>query len=147
MRALLDGNVLIALLDADHLHHRAAIGWLERNVSAGWASCPITQSGCIRIMSQPRYPSPRPAGLVAERLAEAASQPFHAFWPDDLSLVAPGRFVWSRILGSRQVTDAYLLALAASKGGRFVTFDRAVPFGAVDGAKGHQPHGNTERGR
>lgn len=135
MRALLDVNVLIALLDADHLHHRAAIGWLERNVSAGWASCPITQTGCIRIMSQPRYPNPLPAGLVAERLAEAAARPFHAFWPDDLSLVAPGHFDWNRVLGSRQVTDVYLLALAVSKGGRFVTFDRAVPVGAVASAR------------
>ena len=83
----------------------------------------------------PRYPNPLPAGLVAERLAEAAARPFHAFWPDDLSLVAPGQFDWNRVLGSRQVTDAYLLALAASKGGRFVTFDRAAPIGAVAGAK------------
>ena len=50
MRALLDVNVLIALLDAYHQHHRAAIGWLERNLSAGRASCPITQSACIRII-------------------------------------------------------------------------------------------------
>ena len=61
--------------------------------------------------------------------------------------MAPGRFVWSRVLGSRQVTDAYLLALAASKGGRFVTFDRAVPVGAVDGAKGHHLEVITEEGR
>ena len=60
---------------------------------------------------------------------------FHAFWPDDFSLVAPGHFDWNRVLGSRQVTDVYLLALAVSKGGRFVTFDRAVPVGAVASAK------------
>ena len=72
---------------------------------------------------------------MAERLAEAADRPFHSFWSDDLSLVTPGHFDWNRVLGSRQVTDAYLLALAANKGGRFVTFDRAVPIGAVAGAE------------
>ena len=86
MRALLDVNVLIALLDADHMHHRAAIGWLERNVSAAWASCPITQSGCIRIMSQPRYPNPLPAGLVAERLAKRQPSLFMRSGPTILAL-------------------------------------------------------------
>ena len=38
-RALLDVNVLIALLDADHIHHQRASQWLARNLAAGWASC------------------------------------------------------------------------------------------------------------
>jgi len=135
MRALLDVNVLIALLDADHLHHDHAVAWLERNVAAGWASCPITQNGCIRIMSQPAYPNPVPAALVAERLAEATAQPFHAFWPDDINMIAPGALDWSRILGSRQITDAYLLALAVKNGGRLATFDQGVSPAAVHGAK------------
>ena len=37
----------------------------------------------------------------------------------------------SPIHGPRQVTDCYLLALATARGGRFVTFDRAVPTSAV----------------
>jgi toxin-antitoxin system PIN domain toxin len=134
MRALLDVNVLIALLDASHLHHRSATAWLAANAAAGWASCPITQAGCIRIMSQPGYPAPLPAGQVAERLAEAASQPWHAFWPDDVDLLGEPPFDWTAILGSRQVTDAYLLALAVRKGGRLATFDRNVPLAAVSGA-------------
>ena len=44
MRALLDVNVLIALLDPDHVHHRSATGWLVQNLHLGWASCPLTQT-------------------------------------------------------------------------------------------------------
>lgn len=134
MRALLDVNVLIALLDADHIHHRSALSWMERNASDGWASCPITQNGCIRIMSQLGYPNPVPAASVAERLAEAAALPAHVFWSDDVSLLAPGLIDWTRILSSRQVTDSYLLALAVNHEGRLVTFDKAVPLAAVTGA-------------
>lgn len=134
MQALLDVNVLIALLDVDHVHHRLAMNWMEQNIAAGWASCPITENGCIRILSQPGYPNPVPAALVAERLAEAASLPNHTFWPDDISLLAPAQIDWARILGSRQVTDAYLLLLAVERGARFVTFDKSVPLTAVSGA-------------
>lgn len=135
MRALLDVNVLIALLDANHIHHRRATDWVGRNTDAGWASCPITENGCIRIMSQASYPNPVPAAAVAERLAEAVSLTLHEFWADDVSLLVPGQIDWSRILGSRQVTDAYLLRLAMSHAGRFVTFDKGVPLAAVCGAR------------
>lgn len=131
MRALLDVNVLIALLDANHVHHPVATDWLATNLEAGWASCPLTQNGCIRIMSQASYPNPVPAPLVAARLAEAAVQPHHEFWPDDVSLLVPGQIDWTRILGPRQVTDVYLLALAQRHAGRLVTFDGAVPLAAV----------------
>lgn len=69
MRALLDINVLIARLDGDHLHHARARAWLKENIKSGWASCPLTQNGCICIMSQPGYPQALPAAAVAERLA------------------------------------------------------------------------------
>jgi toxin-antitoxin system PIN domain toxin len=135
MRALLDVNVLVALLDAGHLHHRRATAWLADNVRHGWASCPLTQNGCVRILSQPAYPNAVPAAQVAARLAEAAADDSHAFWPDSVSLLDDGRLDWSRLLGPRQVTDAYLLALAVVHRGRFVTFDRAVPLEAVAGAQ------------
>ncbi len=135
MRALLDVNVLIALLDSDHLHHRHAKAWLKENIKPGWASCPLTQNGCIRIMSQPGYPNALPAAAVAERLAAATATTHHAFWPDAVSMLDAGRIAWKSVLGSRQVTDVYLLALALEQGGRLVTLDRAVPLNAVAGAK------------
>lgn len=134
MRALLDVNVLISLLDAAHIHHRKARAWLEDNIATGWASCPITQNGCIRILSQHAYPGAQPPATIATRLAEAADTRWHEFWADDLSLVESGLIDWHQILGSRQLTDAYLLALAVRRGGRLVTLDRAVPLAAVPGA-------------
>jgi toxin-antitoxin system PIN domain toxin len=135
MRALLDVNVLIALLDAGHLHHVLATDWLAAHLDDGWASCPLTQNGCIRIFSQPTYPNTVPAAQVAERLTEAVEHPAHAFWPDSISLLQPDCLVWERVLSSRQVTDAYLLALAVAHGGRFVTLDRGGSLTAVRGAQ------------
>jgi uncharacterized protein len=135
MRALLDVNVLIALLDTAHVGHAAATRWLAREVGRGWASCPLTQNGCIRIMSQPAYPGALPAAEVAGRLAEAARDASHAFWPDDLSLLEEGVLDWQQVLGHRQVTDNYLLALAVRHRGSFVTFDTRVTGAAVKGAK------------
>ena len=135
MRALLDVNVLIALLDAAHVHHRLASAWLERELAYGWASTPITQAGCIRVMSQPAYPSPLPAAQVAQRLASAAAQPHHHFWPDSLSLLEGGCVHWERLIGHRQVTDAYLLAIAVANAGRLVTFDRRIDTALVPGAE------------
>ncbi|MDP2834782.1 MAG: VapC toxin family PIN domain ribonuclease [Pseudomonadota bacterium] len=134
MRALLDVNVLIALLDAGHVHHALAMSWLEGEISYGWASCPITQNGCIRILSQPSYPGPIPAAQVANRLAEAAADASHAFWSDEISLLEPGLIDWAHVLGHRQVTDAYLLGLAVRCGGRFATFDRRISLATVTGA-------------
>jgi uncharacterized protein len=137
MRALLDVNVLIALLDAGHVHHTAANKWLTANINQGWASCPITQNGCVRIMSTDAYPRKQPLAAVTERLREATAMYFHEFWPDAISLMDPLRFEHSRWLGSRQVTDAYLLALAVHQGGCFVTLDRGVDLALVRNAKPH----------
>jgi toxin-antitoxin system PIN domain toxin len=125
-RALLDINVVIALLDQGHVLHRTAVRWLEREQVHGWATCPITENGVVRIMAQPAYPNHQPAARVAERLSEACRHPSHAFWPAPISLLQDGLIRWERLLGPRQITDAYLLALAATQGGRFVTFDQRV---------------------
>jgi hypothetical protein len=134
MRALLDINVLIALLDRGHLSHQATLSWMERELHHGWATCPITENGVVRIMAQPAYPNQRPAAQVAERLAEACSHPSHQFWPEEISLVQDGLVHWERVLGSRQITDLYLLAVAASRGGRFVTLDQRIQSDLVSNA-------------
>lgn len=135
MRALLDVNVLIALLDAGHVHHAAANAWLDAHVEQGWASCPLTQNGCLRIMSTDSYARPQPLAEIAQRLREAASMHFHEFWPDEISVLDAERFDAGRWLASRQITDAYLLALAVKRGGTFVTFDRSIDRGLVRGAE------------
>lgn len=131
MRALLDVNVLIALLDAAHVHHQRARGWLQANIAHGWASCPLTQLGCVRIIAQPAYPNSQPAALVSQRLAAAMRESHHQFWPASLNALADGVLFWDRVLASRHATDIYLLALAVANDGRLVTFDRHVPLGSV----------------
>jgi toxin-antitoxin system PIN domain toxin len=135
MRALLDVNVLIALLDAAHVHHAAASKWLDANFESGWASCPITQNGCVRIMSSEAYPRKQPVAAVMERLHAATSTYSHEFWPDDISVLDAGKFDAQRWLTSRQITDAYLLALAVHRDGMFVTLDRNVDRKLVNGAE------------
>lgn len=134
MRALLDVNVLLALLDADHVDHATARAWLSAEIQRGWSSCALTQNGFVRVISQPRYPSPVPPAEAIRRLRRATATEHHAFWDCRLSLLDPQIVDPTRIHGPRAVTDAYLLALAAAHGGRFVTFDRTVPLRAVAGA-------------
>ena len=131
MRSLLDVNVLIALFDADHSLHEQALRWFDDNVRSGWASCPLTQNGFVRIMSQPAYPNALPVDAVAQRLREAAAHPHHEFWPDEVSLLDKGAVDTTRIHGPKQLTDVYLLSLAVARGGRLVTFDRALPAAAA----------------
>jgi toxin-antitoxin system PIN domain toxin len=134
VRALLDVNVLVALLDRTHLHHRVATDWLAANVSRGWASCPLTQNGCVRILSLPSYRNAQSPSAVADRLGQATGNKSHEFWPDSVSVVEKGRLHWDRVLSSRQITDVYLLALAVARGGRLVTLDRSIAIEAVPGA-------------
>lgn len=135
MRALLDVNVLIALLDPDHALHAAATDWFAANGKDGWASCPITQNGCIRVMAHPGYPNALPVASIVGRLAEAAEEPQHAFWPDDTTLLDAAVVDTARIHGPGQLTDVYLLALAVRHRGRLVTFDKSIAIEAVRGAK------------
>ena len=134
MRALLDVNVLIALLDAGHVHHQRATQWLQREIANGWATCPLTQNGCIRILSQPSYLNNAPVRLVAQILGDAVASPRHEFWPDSLSLLAPDILNWERLLTGRHLTDLYLLALAVHHRGCLVTLDRRIPIDTVPGA-------------
>jgi uncharacterized protein len=134
MRALLDVNVLIALLDADHASHRSALAWFTENAPQGWASCPITENGCVRIMSHPGYPNAHPVVGIVERLRAATAHETHEFWPDSESVLDARLIDATRVHGPRQLTDVYLLALAVRNGGRLVTFDTTIVTGAVEGA-------------
>ena len=135
MRALLDAGVLVALLDAQHARHTEVWTWFEAEVERGWASCPLTQNGVLRIMSHPRYPNPVPVGDLLERLGDACASSWHQFWVDDVSLVDPDRIAFSRVLSPRQLTDAHLLSLAVSHGGRLVTLDERVQVTLVPDAR------------
>lgn len=131
MRALLDVNALLALFDTEHQHHETAADWWAANRDEGWASCPFTQNGYLRIVSQRAYLHPISIGAAISTLTSASADQSHAFWPDDLSLLDDALIDHGAIVGPKQLTDIYLLALAVKNDGRLVTFDRAIPLAAV----------------
>lgn len=122
MRALLDVNVLLALLDRDHVDHERARAWITGQIERGWASCAITQNGFVRVISQPRYPSPISVAHAIDLLARATHTRYHEFWSCTVSILDSKVIDRSRLHSPKQVTDAYLLALAVAHDGRFVTF-------------------------
>jgi toxin-antitoxin system PIN domain toxin len=133
--ALLDVNVLVALFDTGHIYHKEAHRWLGQNGKHGWATCPITINGCIRILTNPAYPSAvGSASDVAGDLRGACSVVDHHFWEDSVSLLDESLFRLSMIGGHQKITDAYLLGLAVRNHGRLATFDRSIPLKAVHGA-------------
>ena len=134
MKALLDVNALIALHDRDHVHHLYVVAWLQQHQADGWASCPLTQNGCLRIMSQPGYSNPQPLAALIGMLRQSTSAPAHTWLPDDISLLDSQRFQVSFMHSPSQLTDLYLLALAVEHSARLVTMDRRIPLNAVAGA-------------
>lgn len=134
MRALFDVNVLIALLDTDHVGHAVATSWFATHLEHGWASCPITENGTARIMASIGYPNPLPVAAILQRLAMAKATEYYRFWPDDVSLTDAEVFSSGELLGPKQITDRYLLALAVRNNGRLVTFDQGIRPTAVVGA-------------
>ena len=133
--ALLDVNVLIALLDPRHVHHDPAHAWFAGH-DQPWASCPLTQNAVLRILGQPRYPnSPGPPAVVAPLLETFLQHPRHRFWTDAVSLLDSSCAYTDRLLEAGQLTDAYLLALAVHQRGRLVTLDRRLSAEAVIGGR------------
>ncbi len=122
--ALLDVNALVALAWDSHVHHAAMRAWFTAHGSAGWATCPITESGFVRVSSNPIV-LPSAIGVDAARgvLSTLRAHPGHRFLIDDVSI---GDSDVPSIAGYRQVTDAHLLTLARRRGVRLVTFDASV---------------------
>ena len=132
---LLDVNVLVALLDPAHPHYEDAHRWFGPNRRRGWATCPITINGCVRVLSNPSYPTVEATvPEVIARLQTLCSSPYQEFWTDDVSLLDASLFRPALVGGHQRITDACLLALAVRKGGRLVSFDRGIPWKAVAGA-------------
>ena len=127
MPALLDVNTLVALAWPNHVHHAAARAWYTAHRDQGWATCPVTESGFVRVSSSPRAtPEARTPLEALTLLRRIVELPGHRFWQDDVSLAREEHLALGRLVGYRQVTDAHLLSLAIRRGGRLVTFDRGV---------------------
>jgi toxin-antitoxin system PIN domain toxin len=117
---LLDANLLVALTVDSHIHHLAARRWFAQ-LSAPFATCPITQGSLLRLrMSLGASATFEDAQAI---LRAVVSHPRHIFWPDSLGYAElPAR----GIQGHRQVTDAYLVGLARHHRGLLATFDRGL---------------------
>jgi len=121
---LLDANALIALLVVRHVHHGAAEAWLADSTDS-FATCPITEGALVRQLVRDRQ-SPLEVRSV---LGDLANQSRHEFWADSLPYAAVSL---DRIIGHRQVTDAYLVHLAREHRSRLITFDRGLALAYPD---------------
>jgi toxin-antitoxin system PIN domain toxin len=132
MTHLLDVNVLVALFDPEHVHHETAHTWFASARGSGWATCPLTENGLVRILSNPAYPGRRTTVADAvDRLRRFTRSGGHTAWADDISLLDSDHVDATHLSGHREVTDAYLLALAVRRKGALATFDRTVRTAAV----------------
>jgi hypothetical protein len=134
---LLDVNVLIALLDAHHIHNASAHRWVGSHPEPlKWASCPIIENAFVRITGKPTYPNFLGSAMAAlSSLKKNCSETEHHFWPDDISLRDDALWNSPELLNSAHITDSYLLALAVKNGGKLASFDRQIPAHLVRGGK------------
>ncbi len=133
--ALLDVNVLVALFSPDHVHHELAHDWFADHRQHGWATCPLTENGFVRVLTVPsKDVPPLRTGELLDRLRTFCKSGHHVFWPDTLSVRDATVFNQAFIRGHRQLTDVYLLGLAKTMNGTLATFDRTIPLAAVVGA-------------
>jgi toxin-antitoxin system PIN domain toxin len=125
--ALLDVNVLVALSWPDHVHHSAALRWHDTRGNARWATCPLTQLAFVRLISNPAFSKECLSPAQATRLlTELTSHSRHEFWPDDLAVNHALGERSGGLHGHKQITDCYLLALAARRKASLATFDRGI---------------------
>lgn len=127
MIALLDVNLLVALAWPGHVSFATVHRWFARHGDAGWATCPITQAGFVRVLSNPAFSSRAVSpGEALAALAKSVTHPAHRFWADSISLQQALEPLAGNLVGHRQVTDAYLFGLALRNKGKLVTLDRAI---------------------
>ena len=117
---LLDANALIALTARDHLSHDRVMGWWTAE-SCEFATCPVTQGALVRFHAR----LDGAAGIQRAKalLRSLEAQAKHRFWAEGLPYTqVPDQ----GLRGHRQVTDAYLAALARVRGARLVTLDQSL---------------------
>lgn len=143
---LFDVNILIALLDPMHVHHNQAHNWFasknfaapKKNANSNtWATCAITESGVIRILSSPAYKelllSPHGAAAILKRFLD--SQANHIYWEKHPSLLNQDVFNLIGCQGYKQITDILLLGVCKFNAGVLATFDSSIPLRCVNDAE------------
>lgn len=123
---LLDVNFLVALAHPIHEHHALCRNWIRTHGSKGWALCPLTENGMLRLICGPLMGDSRYElhdGIAyLERLKQL---PECKFITDSLSITDPSSSI-RRASGHQQITDAYLLDLCRFHHLRLVTLDRGI---------------------
>jgi toxin-antitoxin system PIN domain toxin len=133
---LLDVNALLALLWPRQEHHSVVESWFLATGKKHWATCPITEAGCVRLLSNPiATPGALRVSEALHVLAINLKQPGHVFLPDDVDLLASLSMCKGSLQGYRQVTDAYLLGLAIHHKAHLVTLDGGIASLAPAGAR------------
>jgi hypothetical protein len=119
MTWLLDGNVLVAMADPNHVHYRRCIKWFASVEE--FATCPITEGTLIRLHMT--HGVDKSAAAAWRTLELYHAHPKHTFWPDNFSYteISP-----TRLTGRKQITDAWLAELAKRKGGKLATLDEPL---------------------
>lgn len=114
---LLDASALIALTLSDHEHHARAATW-----AAGvdrFALCPVVEGALVRFLLRVGQ-GQQVATSLLDSLYDTGR---FELWPDDLSY---REIDLTHVRGHRQVTDAYLAALASTQEALLATFDAAL---------------------
>jgi uncharacterized protein len=128
---LLDANALIALAWPAHEHHQRIHTWFQKHHSSGWATTAFTQAAFIRIVSQPAFSGGVSESAIGPReaadiLTRNTSYRGHKFLTSDLQINEVISICTGGLVGHRQVTNAYLLALAIKNRYKLVTFDSGI---------------------
>ncbi len=122
--AILDVNALVALAWDSHVHHSRMRNWFSNHADSGWQTCPITESGFVRVSANPKVlPHPIDVNSARQVLRSMRQVGSHQFLTDDVSITDTG---FPEIHGYRQVTDAHLLMIARRNSKPLLTFDAAI---------------------
>jgi uncharacterized protein len=129
-----DISVLVALHDSTHHGHAVTDQWFASEGRFGWATCPLTQNGFVRVASQPSVPNMLATTQQAMKYLCDLIQDnrnVHHFWADTVSLFDTSLFSMNATLGRKQITDIYLLGLCQQNGGTFVTLDTRITTASI----------------
>jgi uncharacterized protein len=134
---LLDVNLMIALSWRSHSLHNLARSWFAEHHREGWATCPLVEAGFVRIVSNPSFsPQSVPVQEAVDSLRTSTADQAHQFWPDSVTLPDALAMLDKPVTGHKQLSDAYLVALAIKNRGKLATLDRGIaemaPAGVVE---------------